>query len=73
MRYTVRLGFKPDNRVADFTVVTSMGELKAAAVAAMRQCDLDPDVHLYSVEIVRVEVEYTVDVHRDIVDYWEVA
>jgi hypothetical protein len=73
VRYTVRLGLKPGGRIVDFTVVTSMGELKAAVLAATHQVHLEPSTSIFSVEILAVETDYTVDPERDLLDYWEVA
>ena len=73
VRYGVRLGLKPGDRVAEYAVVTSMGELKAAVLASLRHSGLEPDVRIFSVEIVRVERDFTIDSEHDLLDYWEVG
>lgn len=72
-RYTVHLRLRPGDRLAEFRVVTAMGELKAAAMAALRQSRLDSEAFLTSVEIVLVEDEYTIDPEHDLLDNWEIA
>lgn len=72
-RYTVRLGLKPGDRKVLFRVVTSLGELKAAAIAALRQARNDPESRLGTVEIVEVETEFSVDPENDLLDYWELG
>jgi hypothetical protein len=69
-RYTVRLGLKPGDRSVTFRVVTSLGELKAAAIAALRQARDDPESRLGTVEIVKVERSFDVDSKDDLLDYW---
>lgn len=72
-RYTVRLRLRPGDRLTEFRVVTAMGELKAVAMAALRQSHLDSEAFLTSVEIVLVEDEYNIDPVHDLLDYWEIA
>jgi hypothetical protein len=50
-----------------------MGELKAAAFAALWQARVDPESAIVSVEIVKVETEFKIDPARDLLDYWEVS
>jgi hypothetical protein len=69
-RYTVRLGLKPGDRSVTFRVVTSLGELKAAAIAALRQARDDSESRLGTVEIVKVERSFDVDSKDDLLDYW---
>jgi hypothetical protein len=69
-RYTVRLGLKPGDSHVTFTVVTSLGELKAAAIAALLQARNDPDSRLGSVEIVEIELDFSIDPENDLLDYW---
>lgn len=72
-RYTVRLLLQPGDRTVDYTVVTRMGEHKAAVMAAQRQTLDDPESHVYGVEIVRLERDVEIDPARDLLDYWEVS
>jgi hypothetical protein len=70
-RYTVRLELWPDRRSAEYAVVTAMGELKAVAMATVRAIRQHPDAGVLSVEITRVEKEFTIDPARDLLDDWE--
>jgi len=72
-RYTVRLELQPSDRVAEYRVVTSGGELGAAVTAALRQTRLQPEERITWVEVVRVEQEFTLDPEHDLLDYWEVS
>ena len=47
-----------------------MGELKAAALAALRVRADDPGVRFADVEIVNREAEFKIDLERDLLDYW---
>lgn len=73
VRYTVRLSLQPGDEVAEFTVVTAMGESKAVALAAMRLARVQPEARLVNAVISLVETEFTIDPERDLLDYWEVA
>lgn len=57
----------------EHTVVTRLGEHKAAVMAALRQHADDPEAHVYTVEIVRLERDVEIDPRRDLLDYWEVS
>ncbi len=71
-RYTVRLLLGSPDRQVDYTVITCMGELKAAAMAALEQAS-HGEVPLNNVEVVKVERDYAPDPERDLLDYWEIA
>lgn len=73
LRYTVRLTLRPGDRLVEFRVVTAMGELKAAAMAALRQARLDSEAFLTGVEIVLVECEFKIDPGLDLLDHWEIG
>ena len=54
----------------EYKSVTSMGDLKAAALAALRVRADDPGVRFADVEIVNREAEFKIDLERDLLDYW---
>jgi hypothetical protein len=70
VRYTVRYTLMPTKQEVTFTVVTSLGELKAAAVAGIRKATDFPDLSMGEVEIVKIETEFTLDQEHDLIDYW---
>lgn len=74
VRYTVRIelryGNPRKNRMVEYQAVTSLGELKAAALAALRVRASDPEVRLADVEIVNREADFKIDPERDLLDYW---
>jgi hypothetical protein len=69
-RYTVRLGLEPGNRSVTMRIVTSLGELKAAAAAALTQVRHEPESGFSTVEILQAETEFTPDPENDLLDYW---
>lgn len=71
-RYTVRIAIKPGEDAAEYRVVTALGELKAAALAALRLMQDRPEARFSTVEIVRVESDFVLDPRDDIRDYWGV-
>jgi hypothetical protein len=80
LRYTVRLlvasplpqgGLNASSwRHVEFRAVTSLGEHKAAAMAALRQQGIDPSTRLRSVEVIAVEDQFVIDPDGDLLDYW---
>ncbi len=69
VRYTVRMQLEPEGRMVEYRAVTSLGELKAAAMAALRLRSEDPEARFASIEIVNTETKYTIDPERDLLDY----
>lgn len=78
VRYTVRLhvvgedrsdagSVRAVDRYVEYRVVTPLGELKAAATAAVHFTGLEPDSIYSEVEIVEVEHDFTInpDDYRD--------
>lgn len=72
VRYTVRLhvvgedgsgsgSVRAVDRYVEHRVVTPLGELKAAATAAVHFTELEPDSIFSEVEIIKVEHDFTVD------------
>jgi len=70
IRYTIRFTNPSDNRAVEFKAVTSLGELKAAAMAAWKLCANDPEARFAEVEVVNRESDFTIDPERDLLDYW---
>lgn len=69
-RYTVRIRLKPGDEEVEYRAVTSLGELKAAAMAALRLMSDRPEARFSTIEIANVESVYTPDPERDLLDYW---
>ena len=71
-RYTIRLRLKPGDRTATYAAVTTMGELLAAVMAALRHSRVEPEDRIVDVELVSVEEDFTPD-PKDLLSYWEVS
>ena len=69
-RYTVRITLKPGDEIVEYRSVTALGELKAAAMAALRLVRERPEARFSTVEVVRVESDFTLDPESDLRDYW---
>jgi hypothetical protein len=72
-RYSIRLALQPGDRSATYTVVTSRGELKAAAMASLRHARLEPEDRIVNVELLQVEDDFVIDAERDLLSYEERA
>lgn len=72
-RYTVSFQLEP-HRVGgprqEIRAATSLGELKAVAMATARLLRLKPEARFSDVEIVRAEDRFEIDPEHDVVDYW---
>lgn len=69
-RYTVRITMEPSEELIEYRAVTALGELKAAAMAALRLIRDRPEARFSKVEIVNVETDYSLDPANDLRDYW---
>lgn len=69
-RYTVQITLKPGEEIVEYRSVTALGELKAAAMAALRLIRDRPDARFSTVEVVSVESDFKLDPEHDLRDYW---
>lgn len=69
-RYTVRLWLEPRAGTVEYRACTSLGELKAAAMATSRLLSDDPEARFSGVEVTMVEEEFEIDPEHDLLDYW---
>jgi len=69
-RYTIRIQLKPEERMVEYRAVTSLGELKAAAMAALRLMHEYPEARFSTVEVIKIEADFTLDPQHDLRDYW---
>jgi hypothetical protein len=60
----------PEGKAVTCTVVTALGELKAAAVAGVHKARKYPDSAMGEIEIIKREDHFILDHERDFVDYW---
>jgi hypothetical protein len=71
MNPTPRGAAPPDFQPIEYRCVTSLGEIKAGVMAAMRHHGFNPDFRLAEVSVVRVEDEWDDrDPDNDLLDYW---
>jgi hypothetical protein len=75
IRYTVRIDLRFENpskdRSVEYKAVTSLGELKAAAMAALRIHADDPEARFAKMQVINREADFKIDRDRDLLDYWE--
>jgi len=69
-RYTVRIWLEPRGGTAEYKACTSLGELKAASMAALRLLYDQPEARFSGVEITLVEDDFKIDPEHDLLDYW---
>jgi hypothetical protein len=73
IRYSIRIqlrtGRPAEDRMVEYKAVTSLGELKAAAMAALKMRSNHPDANFDSVEVVNRETDFKIDQERDLLDY----
>ncbi len=69
-RYTVRIWLEPRAGTVEYKAVTSLGELKAAAMAVSAPKADQPEARYSVVEVTQVETEFVIDRERDLLDYW---
>jgi hypothetical protein len=74
VRYTVRIelqtGSPKQDRSVEYHAITSLGDLKAAAMAAVRAHADNPEAGFGVVEIVSSDTTFKIDPERDLLDYW---
>jgi hypothetical protein len=68
-RYTIRIWLEPRAGTVEYRAVTSLGELKAAAMAADRLMADQPEARYSGIEVTNVETEFVIE-DRDLLDYW---
>lgn len=69
-RYTIRIWLEPRAGTVEYKACTSLGELKAAAMAASRLLTDNPEARFSGVEIINVEDDFDIDPEHDLLDYW---
>jgi hypothetical protein len=69
-RYTIRFWLEPRAGTFEYRACTSLGELKAAAMATSRLLRDNPEARFSGVEVTLVEDKFDIDPDHDLLDHW---